>query len=57
MNDKVSYNQAAIKKIEHVLDDHKRFIDMLKFPNELRHNLHKDVTTIRNILQAGEKAT
>lgn len=53
MPDTVTIKIGAIQKINFILDGHQNLINMCKMPDIIKHSLHKDVVTVRHILENG----
>jgi hypothetical protein len=53
MSDTITIKIGAIQKINFILDDHQKLINMCGMPDIIKHSLHKDVVTVRHILQNG----
>ena len=60
MSDMVTIKIGAIQKINFILDGHQKLINMLgthctdcRMPDCIKHSLHKDVVTVRHILENG----
>jgi hypothetical protein len=57
MADKIVIKSGAVEKINFILEDHRKLIAMTAMPDEVRHTLYKDVTTVKKILECGEVQT
>ena len=53
MSDIVTIKTGAIQKINFILDDHQKLINMCKMPDIIKHSLHKNIVTVRHILGNG----
>lgn len=55
MSDIVIIKIGAIKKINFILNNHQRLINMCKITDVIKHSLHKDIIMVRHILQNGKE--
>jgi hypothetical protein len=53
MSDTVTIKIGAVQKINFILDDHQKLINMCGMPDVIKHSLHKDIVTVKHILGNG----
>jgi len=53
MSDTITIKIGAVQKINFILDDHQKLINMCKMPDIIKYSLHKDIVTVKHILGNG----